>query len=127
MNLLFAFITSVILLSPFQQGIPYSKLDSAFDTKNVDVIVSHSKDKVLINVLGQEGVYSKSQAILVLKDFFNGKTNGSFNFTFKGNESPSGTFAIGSYICGSNKFRITIYLKNPGEGYKIESITIEKD
>ena len=125
MNFVFALIT-VLLLSP-QQGVPYSKLDSAFDQSNAEAIVSLAKDKVLINIQGKEGVYSKSQATLVLKEFFTGKSAGSFNFTFKGNESESGTFAIGSYTAGGTKYRVTTHFKNPGDGFKIESITIEKD
>lgn len=127
MSLIYAFITSIVLLIPQQQGVPYSKLDVAFDQSNADAIVSCAKDKVLLNVLGKEGAYSKSQAVLVLKDFFNGKSSGSFNFTFKGNESSTGTFAIGSYVCGGAKYRITLHFKNAGDGFKIESITIEKD
>lgn len=127
MNLIYVLITTIVLISPFQQGVPYAKLDTAFDQKNAEAIVSHSRDKVLINILGKEGAYSKSQAVLVLKDFFTGKPNGNFNFTFKGTESPSGTFAIGNYSCGSTKYRITMHFKHSGEDYKIESITIEKD
>lgn len=127
MNLIYALITSIILLAPLQQGVPYSKLDSAFDQRNADAIVGLAKDKVLINVLGKEGAYSKSQAILVLKDFFNGKPAGSFNFTFKGSNSAAGTFAIGSYSCSGTQYRVTMHFKICGEEYKIESITIEKD
>lgn len=127
MNLIYAIITTIVLGIPLQQGIPYAKLDAAFDQKNAEAIVGLAKEKVLINILGKEGAYSKSQAILVLKDFFNGKSNGSFNFTFKGNDSPSGTFAIGCYSCGTNKYRVTIHFKNTDDGSKIESITIEKD
>lgn len=127
MNLIYAFITTVIMLSPLQQGVPYSKLDVAFDQNNADAIVALSRDKVLINIMGKEGAYSKSQAVLVLKDFFNGKANGNFTFTFKGNESPTGTFAIGSYISGGVKYRVSLHFKNAGDGFKIENITIEKD
>jgi hypothetical protein len=127
MNFIYTIITTIVLAIPLQQGIPYAKLDVAFDQKNADAIIALAKDKVLINVLGKEGAYSKSQAILVLKDFFTGKSNGNFNFTFKGNDSPSGTFAIGSYSCGTNKYRVTIHFKNTEDGAKIESITIEKD
>lgn len=127
MNFIYALITTIIILSPFQQGVPYSKLDSAFDQKNADAIVSISKDKVLMKILGKEGAYSKSQAILILKEFFSDKSNGSFNFTFKGTDSSSGTFAIGSFSSGSNKYRVTIHFSNVSNEYKIESITIEKD
>jgi hypothetical protein len=126
MNFIIALLSSFILSLPFQ-GIPYTKIDTAFDQKNAEAIVSLAKEKVLMNVLGKEGAYSKSQAILVLKDFFNGKSAGNFNFTFKGTNSASGTFAIGSYVCSNVNYRITMHFKMSGEEYKIESITIEKD
>lgn len=110
-----------------EQGIPYSKIDAAFDQKNAEAIVSLSKDKILINILNKEGAYSKSQAVLVLKDFFTNKANCQFNFTFKGNVTNGATFAIGNYSCGTTNFRVTMHFKNCGDDYKIESITIEKD
>jgi len=127
MNFIYAFFTSLVMLFPNQQGIPYAKIDTAFDQNNAEVIVSQSKEKVLINVLGKEGAYSKSQAILVLKEFFNGKNGSNFAFTFKGTESSSGTFAIGNYTNGTSKYRITLHFKNSGDDFKIESINIEKD
>jgi len=126
MKYLFVFITPILLMLPLQ-GVPFSKLDVAFDQKNAETIVSYTKDKVLLNILGKEGIYSKSQAVLVLKDFFNGKGTTSFNYTFKSSESETDTFAIGSLQCSSAKYRITMHFKAVNSEYKIESITIEKD
>lgn len=127
MNFIYAFLTSLVMLLPNQTGIPYAKIDTAFDQNNAEVIISQSREKVLINVLGKEGAYSKSQAILVLKEFFNGKNGSNFSYTFKGTESSSGTFAIGNYTSGTTKYRITLHFKNNGDDFKIESINIEKD
>jgi hypothetical protein len=127
MNLFLSIYVAFMLLNPQQQGVPYSAIDTAFDQKNAEAVVNFAREKVLINVLGKEGAYSKSQAVLVLKDFFANKSNTNFNFTFKGNESSSGAFAIGSYTSSAGKFRVTIHFKNAGDDFKIESITIEKD
>lgn len=127
MALIYVFVTSIILSFVPQQAVPYAKLDSAFDQANSSYIVSQAKEKVLMNILGTEGAYSKSQAELVLKDFFSKRPNGSFEFTFKGQESAAGTFAIGTYTSGGNKYRVTMHFKNCNSVYKIESITIEKD
>ena len=126
MKFIFLLITTLLLILPLQ-GVPYAKLDAAFDQKNAEAIVSLTREKVLMNIMGKEGIYSKSQAILVLKDFFNGKGTSNFNFTFKGSESDSDTFAIGSLVCGGTKYRITTHFKSTDGESKIESITIEKD
>jgi len=126
MGILYSFLAAVLLSFGTKQSIPHAKLEQAFEQNNADVIVSLSKDKVLINIQGTEGAYSKSQATLVLKDFFNKKPGNSFDFMFKGEESSDGSFAIGNYTSKSEKFRVTVHFKKLSGEYKIESLSIEK-
>ena len=100
MNLIYSLLTSFILTINLIGEIPYSDIESAFSSNDAVGIVEYGKDKILLNVLGVEGVYSQSQASLVLKDFFNKKPSTSFKFIFK-------------------------FKKNTHD-YKIESLTIEK-
>lgn len=125
MNFIFTVISALILLFPTQNDVPYAKIESAFVQKNATTIVENSKNKILINILGKEGAYSKSQAVMVLKSFFNQVSPKDFNFTFKGKPSANGTFAIGNYICSDKNYRVTFNFKVEGQYYKIESITIE--
>jgi len=127
MNVFCAIVSLSMLLLPKQQGVPYSKIGVAFEQKNPSQIISCAKEKILINIEGTEGAYSRSQAILVLKKFFNGLSVGVFTYTFKGTESEIGTFAIGTYHCERDSFRITMHFKGPNENYQIEHITIERN
>ena len=123
--LLFLFL--FISLSVYSQGsIPYAKIERAFKMNQAKEIVSFGKDKMLVSILGKEGVYSKSQAILVLGDFFNRKPGDKFKFHFKSKESADGSFAIGKYFSKGEEFRITIHFKKMGDSFKIESLTIER-
>jgi len=125
MQLIYSIITSIVL-SIGLSDVPYSAIEKAFETNNPNEIVKLGKSKVLINVLGKEGVYSQSQASLVLKDFFTRKPGSKFDFYFKGKESSEGTFAIGNYISRGEEFRVTIHFKKLSGVFKIESLTIEK-
>jgi hypothetical protein len=125
MHLIYSIITSIVL-SIGLSDVPYSAIEKAFETNNPNEIVKLGKSKVLINVLGKEGVYSQSQASLVLKDFFTRKPGSKFDFYFKGKESSEGTFAIGNYISRGEEFRVTIHFKKLSGVFKIESLTIEK-
>ncbi len=125
MSLIFTFLTSVILSLNLNGDVPYDMIEKAFEANDAKAISVMGKSKVLINILGKEGVYSQSQASLVLKDFFTRKPGSSFNFFFKGQESSDGTFAIGSYKSNSGAFRVTIHFKKIDVQFKIESLTIE--
>ena len=125
MGLFYSVLTSILLSFGINGEVPYATIQKAFETNNPNEIVALGKAKILINVLGKEGVYSQSQAGLVLKDFFTRKPGNSFNFFFKGKESSDGTFAIGSYTSRSEEFRVTIHFKSIEGKYKIESLTIE--
>lgn len=127
MGFLYATLTALLFSLGIFGDVPYASIDNAFEANNPNAIVALGKSKILINVLGKEGVYSQSQAALVLKDFFTRKPGNDFNFYFKGKETADGTFAIGNYISRSEKFRITIHFKTEGDQYKIESLRIEED
>jgi hypothetical protein len=126
MGLIYSFITSLIISLTIQGEIPYSSLEKAFSSNDANAIVAVGKEKILLNILGKEGAYSKSQAGLVIKDFFTKKPGNAFKFIFKGKESSEGSFAIGTYESKGESFRVTIHFKKEGSDFKIESLTIEK-
>ncbi len=127
MSFIYAALASILFSLGLLGDVPYAQLDGAFEANNPNAIVALGKQKILINVLGKEGVYSQPQAALVLKDFFTRKPGSEFNFYFKGKESSDGTFAIGNYTSRGEKFRVTIHFKKEGDQYKIESLRIEEE
>lgn len=127
MNFLYSFLTSILISISLQSEIPYSSIERAFTSNNATEITNYGKDKILMNILGKEGAYSKSQAGLVLKDFFAKKPVTAFKFIFKSKETTDGSFAIGNYESKSETFRVTIHFKKVSSDFKIESLTIEKD
>ena len=126
MIFLYSFLTAFVFNFYEISEIPYSSLENAFSENNAQEIVKLGKDKILLNILGNEGAYSHSQATLVLKDFFTKKPGLAFKFIFKGKETTEGSFSIGTYTSKSESFRITIQFKKINNEFKIESLTIEK-
>jgi len=126
MNVIYSLLIAGIFLFPFQQGVPYAKISVAFEQKNASDIISCAKEKILITIQGNEGAYSRSQAILILKNFFNSTPDGTFSYIFKSPDSEVGCFAIGNYSCASEKYRITMRFKGIQDHFRIENLTIEK-
>jgi len=114
----------VILSMNMVQSVPYSSVEKAFESNDYHKITALSKSKVIINVSGSEGVYSKSQAGLILKEFITDHPCKGFNFTFKGKATSKGAFAIGNYESNSD-FRVTIHFEQINGSYKIENLSIE--
>ncbi len=108
------------------EAIPYASIESAFASGDASKIVGYGKERMIVNVVEKEGVYSQIQAEQVLKEFFGKKPASSFKFTFKGKETDDGCFAIGAYVSKSENYRVTIKWKKSGSEFKIESIAIEK-
>ena len=127
MTILYSILTSVILAIGVSASIPYESIEKAFESNNEEALATYCGEKVLMSVLGEEGVYSRSQAQLVLKNYFSKWPSGTFKFYFKGKESSEGSFCIGKYSVGSNDFRVTINFKNTNQTYLIESLNIDKD
>lgn len=127
MNLVFSVITSIIFSINLSTDIPYAAIEKSFEANNAGKIVSLGKSKILIDLLGKEGVYSQPQATLVLKDFFTKYPGGTFSYTFKGQENNDGTFSIANYSSNKGeKFRVVMYFKKSDSKFKIESLTVER-
>ena len=125
MNNLFSISISTLLVV---SSIPYSEIEQGFIENNASEIVVSSNEKLILNILGEEGVYSKTQSELILQNFFTKKPGDFFKFIFKGKETPDGTFAIGNYKSKSETFRVTLQFKpNSHDSFTLESITIEKN
>ncbi len=80
---------------------------------------------VEINMPDKSNSYSRSQAELVLKDFFSSNPVKSFEVIHKGENSGS-QFCIGTLVTKSGTFRTTIFMKQKGEKQLLQEISFEK-
>ena len=126
MSAFYAFVTAIIMSFTQVGEVPHSTLEKAIESNNSKQIVALSKDKVMVDILGTEGVYGHAQAELVLKGFFSKHPKGTFDYTYEGSPTKDGAFAIGTYKTGGNSYRITIHYLKIGAGFKVESIAVEK-
>lgn len=121
----FYILLASLVLSFTGADIPHNELERAFNSNDAGAIVELAKEKVLMNILGNEGAYSQPQAKIVLKDFFSKHPNGKFTFIFRGKEAESGSFSIGNYVSKGTTFRVTFHFKKIGSVFRIESLNIE--
>ncbi len=121
------FFTLFALSTLFFSFTLFSSIDeviSAMKTGNSAEIAKYFDNTVEINMPDKSNSYSKSQAELVLKDFFSSNTVKTFEIIHKGENSGS-QYCIGTLITKTGSFRTTIFMKQKGDKQLLQEITFE--
>ena len=125
--LVFIFVASNVSAN-FLQSIPDGAL-SAIKAGNSKEIAKFFNSNIDLVILDKEGVYSKAQAELILKDFFAKNTvnpNNGFIKLHEGSKDAS-KYIIGTLYTNKGQFRVYFYMKNINGSFNIHQFRIEDD
>src|ERR1035437_3070109 len=105
----------------------YDDISNAIQSGNSSVIAGYFNTTVDLTILAQEEVYSKTQAEIILKDFFSKNTPKSFSMLHKGTSKEGSMYGIGSLLTNQGgSFRVYFYLKQIGGKNFIKELRFEK-
>ena len=124
MKQIFTLLTVGALLSSFTFFSSIDEVISAMKSGNSAGIARFFDNTIEINMPDKSNSYSKSQAELVLKDFFNSNTVKGFEVIHKGENSGS-QFCIGTLVTRNGSFRTTIFMKQKGDKQLLQEIRFE--
>jgi len=124
MKQFFTLITMGALLSSFTIFSSIDEVIVAMKSGNASEIAKYFDNTVEINMPDKSAGYSKSQAELVLKDFFNSNSVKSFEVIHKG-ENAGSQYCIGTLVTKNGAFRTTIFMKKKGDKQVLQGITFE--
>lgn len=111
-------VTSFSLFSSIDEVINAMKAGNASD------VAKFFDNTVEVNMPEKSNSYSKSQAELVLKDFFATNPVKGFEIIHKGENSGS-QYCIGTLVTRNGSFRTTIFMKQKGDKQLLQEITFE--
>ncbi len=123
MILFYPFVCFALAGASFIQEIP-KEIPESFNKGNSRELARHFNNNIELFVLGNEDVYSKSQAEIILRDFFAANTPVKFELLHKGGKESS-LYAIGNLETIHGNFRIYFLLKLKDEAYLIHLLRIE--
>jgi Domain of unknown function (DUF4783) len=126
MKKFFTFLAIAAFFSSFAQVQGINEVVSALKSANASQAAKYFDNTVDLSLPGKSGSvsYSKSQAELVLKDFF--VTNGVKGFEVKHAGGNSGDqFTIGTLVTRNGSFRTTIFMKQRGDVQVVQALNIE--
>lgn len=118
-------IFSFFLLTSFSflnKGI--DDIVAALKTGNASQVARYFDNTVEITLPSKSSTYSKSQAEMILRDFFVNNTVKGFDVIHQG-ENAGSVYCIGTLIARTAQYRTTVFMKQKGERQIIQEIRFE--
>lgn len=100
---------------------------AAIKAGNSKMLANYFGNAVEISLPDKDGTYSKSQAEMIMKDFFTNHPPVSFIVNQKGASTGGSKFIIGTYKSGSIIYKVYLLLKSSGQTYTLQQIQFEED
>ncbi len=98
----------------------------AIESGDAKVLSGYFNSNVELAIQEMEGIYSKDQAELILKNFFTSHKPTGFVILHRGGKDSS-KYAIGSLSTPTKNYRVTILIKMKDEGPYIHQLRIEEE
>lgn len=124
MKRIFTLIFASLTLLSFTSIIGIEDVVAALKTGNASQIAKYFDTTVEITLPAKSNSYSKSQAEVILKDFFSNNAVKSFKALHKGDNGGS-QFCIGTLQTTAATYRTTIYMKQKGDKQVLQEIRFE--
>ena len=128
-------LLSLILLiflgfySPDVEDNPLDSIDpivSAIGSGSSSELARFFDSSISMSVNGQQGDYSKSQAEIVLRDFFKKNPSQGFSLIFQNENPKSLSTYIGEYSSSQGMFKVFIKVSQIESGFRIYSLDFVK-
>ena len=103
-------LSLAFVLVSFTGQIGIDEVISAIKTGNAGELSKFIDDNVEITLPDKSDSYSKSQATLILRDFFKNNDVKSFEVKHKG-DGQSGQFCVGTLMTSSGNYRTTVFMR----------------
>jgi hypothetical protein len=117
-------VLSFFLFTSFKPALSIDDVVNAMKTGNVAAMATYFDNTVEITLPDKGNSYSKSQAELVLKDFFNNNPVKGFTVIHKG-ENAGYQYCIGTLVTKNGNFRTTIQMKQKKDVLVLQDIRFE--
>ena len=124
MKRLLLLIVTFVLVCSFV-SLSFTEVVKAIKTGNSAEVSKYFDNTVEITLPEKSNSYSKSQAELVLHDFF--ATNGVKDFeVLHKSDDPGSQYCIGNLQTNNGTFRTTIFMKQKGDKELVQELRFEK-
>lgn len=121
------FLLAALIVTAFSSFtyISFTEIISAIKSGNAAEVAKYFDNTIEITLPEKSNSYSKSQAHLVLRDFFYQNPVKNFEVIHQ-SENAGSEYCIGNLTTSNGVFRTTIYMKQVGAKQLIQELRFEK-
>ncbi|MBC7889386.1 MAG: DUF4783 domain-containing protein [Ferruginibacter sp.] len=120
----FTLTICIAFFSSFSFYVGIDEVITAMKTGNSAQVAKYFDNSVEVSMPDKSNSYSKSQAELVLKDFFISNPVKSFEIIHKG-ENAGSQYCIGTLQTKNGSYRTTIFMKQKGDRQVLQELRFE--
>jgi hypothetical protein len=115
---------AAFLLSSFTLLVSIDEVVSAMKSGNAAQVARFFDTSVEITMPDKSNSFSKTQAEIILKDFFANNPVKGFEVIHKG-ENAGSQYCIGTLITKNGSFRTTVFMKQKGDAQLLQELRFE--
>ena len=105
----------------------FDNIGKAFREGDASQLAVNFASSIDVILPGNEGTFSKQQAEMILKDFFNKNRPKGFLINHQGTSNDGSRYAIGTYRALNQNYRVYVLVKSFGNKLLISQLQLEKD
>jgi hypothetical protein len=120
------FFIFIVHLNAVAQDTAWEPIVKAMDESDSRALGMYFHSTVDLGFSGNDKTYSKSQAEMIMKDFFRDHPDGSFRSMQQGSTDASSRFAIGVFESGNGNFQVYINMRTESGKFLIHKIRFEE-
>jgi len=121
-------LVSMFLFASFYSSADvFDDLIKNLKEQNITAVSKLVNSNVELNLDGVDGMYSKSQADVILRNFFNANTPKSIVVQHRGSSAQGAKYIIAEMKTDKNNYRMYVFLKTNGTQNQLQELRIEKE
>ena len=124
MKRFFTLFAATALLSSFTFFLSIDEVVNALKNGDAAQIARYFDNTVEITMPDKSNNYSKNQAEIILRDFFNNNGVKNFDIIHKG-ENAGSQYCIGTLVTKNGSFRTTVFMKQKNDKQLLQEIRFE--
>jgi hypothetical protein len=126
-KLLFLYlIISLVSYVSIGQDDTIADIQRALSASSSKELIKYCVDRVEIDINGSKAIYSRAQAEIIFREFFDENIALNFNYVHQG-ASPEGLkYTIGNYAVDEGSYRVFMLLKQETDQYLIDQISFTR-
>jgi hypothetical protein len=102
-------------------------ISQAFKTGNAKDLSRFFSPNIELKIMNKEDVYSKTQAEIILRDFFSKNPPKSYTAVHNGTSKAGAQYTIGQLVTANGTFRTYYFLKKSADSFLIQELRLEQE